>query len=50
MSVKNVALMEISALRVIAHGFVPLQPPPLQPVKTEPAAAVAVSVMVVPLG
>jgi len=34
---------------VTAHGAVPVQPPPLQPMKTDPVAGVAVSVTSVPL-
>ena len=32
------------------HGPVPLQPPPLQPLKIEPAAGIAVNVTKLPLG
>ena len=39
----------VAALRVTMQVPVPEQPPPLQPVKVEPAAGVAVRVTVVPL-
>ena len=39
----------VAPLSVTVHGPVPEQPPPLQPVKIEPAAGVAVSVTTVPL-
>ena len=45
----NVAVTVVSALRVTMQVPVPEQPPPLQPVKVEPAAGVAVRVTVVPL-
>jgi hypothetical protein len=44
----NVAVMELAALIVKVQGPVPVHPPPLQPVKVEPAAAAAVSVTDVP--
>ena len=47
--VVNVAVTVVSAVRVTTQVPVPEQPPPLQPVKVEPAAGVAVSVTVVPL-
>src|SRR5439155_25284011 len=46
----NVALIVVGADIVTVHEPVPEQPPPLQPVKVEPAAGVAVSVTAVPLG
>ena len=39
----------VAPLSVTVHGPVPEQPPPLQPVKVEPAAGVAVRVTTVPL-
>jgi len=45
----KVAVTVVAALRVTVQAPVPEQPPPLQPVKVEPAAGVAVSVTVVPL-
>src|SRR5262245_11048668 len=46
----NVAVTEIGAVVIVTrHGPVPLQPPPLQPVKVEPAAGAAVSVTTVPM-
>ena len=45
----KVAVTVVAAESVIVHDPVPEQPPPVQPVKVEPAAAVAVSVTVVPL-
>src|SRR5213594_3425273 len=39
----------VAPLSVTVHGPVPEQPPPLQAVKVEPAAGVAVSVTTVPL-
>src|SRR5207247_8405682 len=39
----------VAALRVTVQVPVPEHPPPLQPVKVEPAAGVAVSVTAVPL-
>src|SRR5207253_1191692 len=45
----KVAVTVVAAESVTAHDPVPEHPPPLQPVKMEPAAAVAVSVTVVPL-
>jgi hypothetical protein len=46
----KVAVAEVAALMVTVQVPVPVQPPPLQPVKVEPAAGVAVSVTAVPLG
>ena len=43
------AVTDVAALTVTAQVPVPEQPPPLQPVKVEPAAGVAVSVTAVPL-
>jgi hypothetical protein len=45
----NVAVTEVAALIVTVHVPVPAQPPPLQPMKVEPAPGVAVSVTAVPL-
>jgi hypothetical protein len=45
----KVAVTVVAALSVTAQVPVPEQPPPLQPVKVEPAAGVAVKVMAVPL-
>src|SRR5438552_2254003 len=45
----KVAVTVVAALRVTVQVPVPEQPPPLQPVKVEPAAGVAVSVTAVPL-
>ena len=42
------AVTDVAALTVTAQVPVPEQPPPLQPVKVEPAAGVAVSVTAVP--
>jgi hypothetical protein len=39
----------IAAVIVVVHVPVPLQPPPDQPLKVEPAVGVAVSVTEVPL-
>jgi hypothetical protein len=44
-----VAVTDVAALIVRLHVPVPVQPPPLQPVKVEPAAGVAVKVTTVPL-
>src|SRR5262245_240721 len=44
----NVAVTDVAALTVTVHIPVPAQPPPFQPVKSEPAAGVAVNVTVVP--
>src|SRR5262245_66519682 len=44
----NVAVTDVAALIVTVHIPVPAQPPPFQPVKSEPAAGVAVNVTVVP--
>src|SRR2546425_9172132 len=44
-----VAVSVVAALRVTVQVPVPLHPPPLQPVKVEPAASAAVSVTAVPL-
>ena len=43
------AVTVVAALSVTVHAPVPEQPPPLQPVKVEPAAGVAVKVTAVPL-
>lgn len=40
----NVAVTVVAAFTVTVHGAVPVHPPPLQPVKVEPVAGVAVSV------
>src|SRR5438309_3447767 len=45
----KVAVTVVAAESVIVHAPVPEQPPPLQPVKVEPAAGAAVSVTAVPL-
>src|SRR5881628_498365 len=45
----NVAVTVVAALRVTVQAPGPEQPPPLQPLKVEPAAGVAVSVTAVPL-
>src|SRR5438093_1153405 len=45
----KVAVTVVTAPRVTVHGPVPVQAPPLQPVKTEPASGAAVSVTSVPL-
>src|SRR5947199_10758680 len=45
----KIAVTTVAALRVTVQGAVPVQLPPLQPVKTDPAAGVAVSVTTVPL-
>src|SRR6266403_296346 len=45
----KVAVTEVAALMGAVQVPVPVQPPPLQPVKVEPAAGVAVSVTAVPL-
>src|SRR5437773_103820 len=45
----RVAVTVVAAETVSVHGSVPLHPPPLQPVKAEPAAGLAVSVTAVPL-
>ena len=47
MSVK-VAVTAVGAISVTLQVPVPLQPPPVQPVKVEPTVGVAVSVIVVP--
>src|SRR5262245_6557711 len=44
----SVAVTDVAALIVTLQVPVPAQPPPFQPVKSEPAAGVAVSVTVVP--
>src|SRR5437762_2878012 len=48
-AVMNVALTAAAELIVTVHVPVPEQLPPLQPVKSDPAAAVAVNVTTVPL-
>src|SRR5207245_4124328 len=45
----KVAVTVVAAETVTTHDPVPEQPPPLQPLKVEPAAGVAVSVTAVPL-
>jgi len=45
----KVAVTVVAAVRVTVQAPVPVQPPPLQPVKTEPLAGVGVSVTAVPL-
>ena len=44
----NVAVTVVSAVTVVTHVLVPVQPPPDQPVNTDPAVDAAVSVTVVP--
>ncbi len=44
----KVAVTVWDRLRVTVHGLVPLQPPPLQPLKVEPLEGDAVRVSVVP--
>src|SRR5207253_9532966 len=45
----NVAVTVVAALRVTVQAPGPEQPPPVQPLKVEPAAGAAVSVTAVPL-
>src|SRR5207244_10324548 len=45
----KVAVTVVPAERVIVHDPVPEQPPPVQPLKVEPAAGIGVSVTAVPL-
>src|SRR5881397_1096919 len=45
----KVAVTVVAALRVTVQAPGPEQPPPLQPLKVEPAAGAAVSVTAVPL-
>src|SRR2546428_9355959 len=45
----KVAVTEVAALIVTVHVPLPVQPPPLQPLKMEPAAGAAVKVTAVPL-
>ena len=45
----NVAVTVVAAVIVTVHVPVPPHPPPLQPVKIEPASGVAVRLTVVPL-
>jgi len=45
----NVAVTVVAALITTVQERLPAQPPPLQPVKVEPAAGVAVKVTAVPL-
>jgi hypothetical protein len=45
----NVAVTVVALVTVTVHGPVPLHPPPLQPVNSEPTAGPAVSVTTVPL-
>ena len=44
----KVAVTVVAALKVTVQVPVPVHPPPLQPLKIEPAAGVAVSVTAVP--
>jgi hypothetical protein len=44
----NVAVTFALSFKVIVHGVVPVQPPPLQPAKVDPASGFAVSVTVLP--
>src|SRR5438876_6096701 len=46
---EKLAVTELAALNLRVHVPVPEQPPPLQPVKVEPAAGAAVKVTAVPL-
>src|SRR2546427_8503069 len=45
----KVAVTEVSVVMTTTHGAVPAQPPPLQPVNTEPGAGLAVRVTVASL-
>src|SRR5207244_1467146 len=45
----KVAVTVVAVVRVTVQGPVPVQPPPLQPVKTDQASGVAVRVTTVPL-
>ena len=45
----KVAVTAVAAVSVTVHVPVPGQLPPLQPLKTDPVAGVAVSVTIVPL-
>src|SRR5438552_12356711 len=45
----KVAVTVVSAVRVTVQLAVPVQPPPCQPIKTEPGAGVGVSVTRLPL-
>src|SRR5437667_10348564 len=45
----KVAVTVVAAVRVTVQAPVPVQPPPLQPVKTEPLAGAGVSITAVPL-
>src|SRR5207249_1706211 len=45
----KVAVTEVSVVMATTHGAVPTQPPPLQPVNTEPGAGLAVRVTVASL-
>ena len=45
----KVAVTTVAAVRVTVHVPLPVQLPPLQPLKTDPVAGVAVSVTIVPL-
>jgi hypothetical protein len=47
-TVVNAAVTVVAAFIVTVQGPVPLQPPPLHPVKVEPVAGVAVRVTLVP--
>ena len=46
----NVAVTVTGVLPVNVQGSVPVHPPPLQPLKTDPAAGAALSVIIVPAG
>ena len=46
-TVTKVGVTVVAAVTVTTQGAVPLHPPPLQPVNTDPTAGVAVSVTVV---
>jgi hypothetical protein len=45
----KVAVTVVAAVRVTAQAPVPVQPPPVQPAKTDAAAGVAVKVTTAPL-
>ena len=47
---KNVAVTETEASPTGVHGPVPVQPPPLQPMKAVPAAGITIRVTPVPAG
>ena len=47
--VANVAVTVVAAVTVTVQGPEPVHPPPLQPLKVDPVAGVAVRVTTVPL-